>query len=398
MRTIFVIMDGAGDSGIKTPLSSAKIPSLNYLANNGKCGLIYTLKKGSSPQSDVGVMSLLGYDPDKYYTGRGPLEMHGSGIKVNNFLALRANFATYSKNKIIDRRVGRNLSTKESQELAKAINKIKLKEDFIFKPTVEYRGVLVFRKNLSEKITNTDSAYKKNGKISNSESHFNHEFALCKPISKEGKATADLINAFVLESIKILKYNKINKKRVKKGLLPANIILLRDAGNKLPILPKKRNWIAVNSMPLEIGISKLAGFNVIKAKIDLRGDYYKNLNNISKEAIKAIYKNKNSNFYVHFKETDIPGHDGDFNEKVKMLEFIDKKFFSKIKNLKNTLIVVTADHATPVSLKAHSSDPVPVLIYGKGRDSVKSFNEIACKKGSIHLNHGYELMKLIQNL
>ena len=391
-------MDGAGDSGVKTPLSSANIPSLNYLARNGKCGLIYTLKKGIAPQSDVGVMSLLGYNPNKYYTGRGPLEMYGSGIKMDNFLALRANFATYSNHKIIDRRVGRNLSTKEALGLAKSINKIKLKEDFIFKPTVEHRGVLVFKKHLSEKVTNTDAAYKKYGKISHAEKHFNQDFVLCKPLSKEANITSSLINTFTLESIRILKKHSINKRRIKKGFLPANIILLRDAGNKLPKLPKKKNWIAINSMPLEIGISKLAGFKVIKSKIDKKGDYYKNLGNISKESIQSIKRYKHSNFYVHFKETDIPGHDGNFNEKTKMLEFIDKTFFSKIKDLKNTLIVVTADHATPVSLRAHSSNPVPVLIYGKDKDSVKLFNETACKKGSIHLNHGYELMKLIQNL
>jgi 2,3-bisphosphoglycerate-independent phosphoglycerate mutase len=398
MRIIFVIMDGAADHGTKTPLRAANIPSLNYLASNSKCGLIYTLKKGIAPESDVGVISLLGYNPEKYYTGRGPLEMYGSGIKLKNFLALRANFATYSNHKIVDRRVGRNLTTKEALLLSKDINKIKLKSDFIFKPTVEHRGVLVFKNNMSDKITNTDIAYKKHGSISSAESHFNNDFKLCKPLSKEAKNTSALINAFTLESIRILRHHKINKKRIKKGLLPANIILLRDAGNKMPKFPKRKNWIAINSMPLEIGISELAGFHVIRAKLDKGGDYYKNLNNVSKAALKSIKKHKTSNFYVHFKETDIPGHDGKYWDKVKMIEFLDKKFFAKIKNLKNTLIVVTADHATPVSLRSHSSDPVPVLIYGKGKDNINAFNEFDCKKGSIHLKHGYELMKLIQNL
>lgn len=399
MRIIFVILDGAADSGNITPLKAAKIESLNFLAKNGKTGLIFSVKKGIAPESDIGVLSLLGYNPYKYYTGRGPLEMHGCNIKLNKFLAFRANFATAINRNIIDRRAGRNLTTKEAISLANSVNKkVKLNHKFIFKPTTEHRAILVFKSNLPSNVTNTDIGYKKKGIFSTPENITNNEFKFSKPLSKSAKITSSLINEFTLKSREILKNHSVNKGRLKRGLLPANIILLRDPGNKLPRLPKKKNWISISSMPLEIGISRLAGLRVIKAKLDKNGNPYKNITNICNLALKSIKKYKNSNVYVHFKETDIPGHDGDFNEKVKLLEYIDKKFFSEIKSIKNTIIVVTSDHATPVSLKSHSADPVPILIYGNGKDKVRAFNETDCKKGSIKLTKGYKLMELIQNI
>ena len=205
-----------------------------------------------------------------------------------------------------------------------------------------------------------------------------------------------MINEFTLGSIEILNNHPINKRRISRGYMPANIILLRDPGNKLPKFPKKKNWIAINSMPLEIGISKLAGFKVIK--VPLGKDYYENLKNVSDYSIKYLKKYPNKDFYIHFKETDIPGHDGNFKEKQRMVEYLDKVFFSELKNMKNSIIIVTCDHATPTTLRSHSKDPVPVLVHGLGKDYAKEFNELSCSKGSLHINHGYELLSTIQNL
>lgn len=396
MRKILIIMDGASDSGINTPLNSANIPNLNYLALNGKTGLMYTLQKGIAPESDVGVMSILGYNPKKYYRGRGPLEMKGMNVKFKEFTAFRANFATAKNGRIIDRRVGRNLSTKESIELSKSINKIKLSYNFLFKPTIEHRGLFIIKKKLPFNITNTDIGYKKLGLISSALSKFSNKFEFSKSLDKESRVTAEIINEFTLKSIELLKNHPVNKKRISKGYMPANIILLRDPGNELPNFPKRKNWVAINSMPLEIGISKLMGFKVIKAP--LGKDYYQNLKNVSDYAIKYLKKYPKKNFYIHFKETDIPGHDGNFKEKQKMLEYLDEIFFSQIKYIKDSIVIVTCDHATPTNLRSHSKDPVPVLVHGLGKDYSKEFNEVSCSKGSLHINHGYELLSVIQNL
>ena len=172
MKKIFyIVLDGLGDLpikelGDKTPLEAADTPNLDNLAKKAKTGVVYPVKKGIAPESDVAVISLLGYDAHKYYTGRGPLESYAEGLKISSGdLALRVNFATASDDgkTIIDRRVGRNLTTQEATALAGEINtKVRLSSaTFEFKNTIGHRGVLVIRKNgqLSGWITNTDPAY-----------------------------------------------------------------------------------------------------------------------------------------------------------------------------------------------------------------------------------------------
>ncbi|MCM8766009.1 MAG: phosphoglycerate mutase, partial [Candidatus Omnitrophica bacterium] len=174
-KIIYIILDGLGDRPHpdfenKTPLEVANIFYLNQLAGRGQLGLVYPVEKDIAPESDVAVISLLGYDAHKYYTGRGPLECFAEGWEVREGdLAYRVNFATLGKNKeIIDRRVGRNLTAREATLLAKEINeKVKLTDaEFIFKNTLGHRGVLLLRAKrgkLSAKVTNTDPAYGKEG-------------------------------------------------------------------------------------------------------------------------------------------------------------------------------------------------------------------------------------------
>ena len=156
---IFVVLDGIGDRENvalegKTPLEAAKTPNLDQITQKSKLGYCYTVKKDIAPESDTAVISLLGYNPFKQYTGRGPLEALGAKIKLNKGdLALRCNFGTLVEGKLIDRRVGRSLTTQEASELSEELNKkIKLPHKFIFKNTVGHRGVLVIRGPLSANI------------------------------------------------------------------------------------------------------------------------------------------------------------------------------------------------------------------------------------------------------
>ncbi|MBS3159953.1 2,3-bisphosphoglycerate-independent phosphoglycerate mutase [Candidatus Woesearchaeota archaeon] len=393
---VFCIIDGLGDKPCKvlngkTPLEYARIYNLNYLARNGKTGIVYTVQPNFVPQSDQGVLSLLGYNLDKIYTERGPLEAVGANIEFSNGdLAFRANFATVYKGKLIDRRVGRNLTTKEAEILAKDINRnIKLDIGFEFKHTIEHRAVLVLKKNqgviLNNKVSNVDSEY--SGTLN------------CRALNRNAICTAGIINEFLTKSKELLQDHKINKLREKKGLLAANFILLRGAGNQLPILKKKKNWCAVLNMPLEIGIGRLCGMHILKVpSLDLKRDLYKNLYNklefIIKNAKKAIKKNSYDVYYIHFKEIDIPGHDNRPKDKAKMLEILDKKFFSFLKNLKNVEIIVTGDHSTPCELRKHSADPVPILWYGHGNDNVLEFNENSCKNGELGELFGNEVLSI----
>ncbi len=182
-KILYIILDGVGDRpipelGNKTPLEAANTPNMDALAKKGKQGLMYTVGKNIAPESDVAVICLLGYDAHKYYTGRGPLESFAEELDIKDGdAAFRVNFATIDdKGTIIDRRVGRNLSTEEAASLSEEINKkVKLKDaDFIFKNTIGHRGVLVIKSKkskLSGMVTNTDPAWWFRNTFSDDSSH-----------------------------------------------------------------------------------------------------------------------------------------------------------------------------------------------------------------------------------
>ena len=325
MVKIFCILDGIGDRPCKklnglTPLEAANTPNLDYFAARSNHGYDYTLGEKIAPESDEAIMALLGYDPRKYYYGRGPLEAYGAGMQFKEgWLALRTNFSTVDKDgeKIIDRRSGRTLTTKEAKEIEKTINEdVDLGYNFEFKATVGHRGVLIIKCDFSSNISNPDPAYKRVGKFGVAVLEKNMKVQKCKPLDPKSKTleSAKVVNRFVDQTRNILKDHPVNKKRKKNYLLEANIIIPRDAGTELPKLPKKSEWAAIVSMPLEIGITRLAGMTVLnfeypKTKNDIYTQLYEGLNLTLKESIKNIKEGKYKKYFVHFKETDIPGHD-----------------------------------------------------------------------------------------
>ncbi len=407
MKKILVVLDGGCDS-IKdkiTPLQKADLTNLDWFACRSALGMVYPIKKGVAPESDIAVMSILGYNPFRYHTGRGPLEMHGAGLNPKKFLALRLNFATKKNNRIIDRRVARTLSSKEAKSLCKQISKkVKLSVSYILKHTTEHRAILVFLRKLPWEITNTDPDYKRLGKLGVAKNKSENKIIKCKPLSQKAKISADLINEFIEKSSNILENSKINKKRIKGNLLPANILLTRDAGNSLPELPKKRNFTAIVGMPLEIGICKLANIKVLRFKYKQTDRYniYKtlieNLRRTIRASLKYIKSTNYNYYYIHFKETDIPGHDGNFKLKKLMLEILDREFFSQIRKLSDIRIALTCDHATPVSKKGHSADKVPVLIFDNIKRKPQRFDERHAFKGTLKIKYSTQVLGLLQKL
>jgi 2,3-bisphosphoglycerate-independent phosphoglycerate mutase len=416
LKLIYVVIDGLGDLptkefGNETPLGIADTPNMDSLAKQGKTGLMYTVGKGIAPESDVGVISILGYDPFKYSTGRGVLEAVGAGIPVKNGdLALRCNFATLGEGKeIVDRRAGRDLTAEEAETLSQAINKrVKLEAyptSFTFKSTIGYRATLVIKsqaKSLSSKISNTDPAYSRMGDIGVVDTKAEMVLKECQPLDKsnEAKTAATLVNEFVEKSHQVLDNHEVNKRRVKEGKLKANLILTRDAGHRLPNffnINKKHNlrFACLADMPVERGISKLAGMRLV--------DLPPPSGNLKQDCLLRVKKllalqDSYDCFYVHIKGTDEPAHDGNFKLKAQMIATIDQHFFGEFLkkiSLNDYVICITADHATPCKLKAHSDDPVPLLISGndiEGDKAVK-FSEKECGRGSLGvLEHGWELM------
>src|SRR3989338_2500704 len=411
MVKIFVILDGIGDRGCKaldglTPLEAAKTKNLDYFSSKGNGGYVYTVHESIAPESDEAIMALLGYDPSKYYYGRGPLEAYGAGMEFKEgWLALRANFATLEGKKIIDRRAGRTLTTKEAKELEKTINeKVKLEYPFEFKATVGHRGILIIKEGeFSENISNVDPAYKKIGKFGVAAQGTINNIDAARPLdpNKRTKTSADLVNDFVKQSMEILRDHPVNKQRNKKYLLSANAILLRDAGTILPELPQKTGWGAVVSMPLEIGISKLSGMNIIKFEYPkttskgLINNLYNGLNETIKHSKSAIKEGKYKKYLIHFKETDVMGHDNNPEEKKKMIELIDKEFFGFLREINDTELVVTGDHASPCEIRGHAADAVPLLHFNlkkEKKDTVQRFNESACQDGYYGQMYGKDVL------
>lgn len=418
-KILYIVLDGLGDLpiealGNKTPLEAAVTPEMDRLAQSGKTGMIYPVEKGIAPESDIAVISLLGYDAHKYYTGRGPLESFAEGLEVNDGdLALRVNFATAGDDAVIikDRRVGRNLTTQEATGLSKEINsKVTLSSGtFEFRNTIGHRGILVIRgmrSGLSGWVTNTDPAYDREGVFGIAKEKFELKVAKSQAMpgfenNNEAIEGAKLLNEFTQKSHKVLQESAINKKRIAAGKLPANIILSRDAGDHLPKFPKiseEFGGLKIGSfveMPVEKGIALLTGMEVVDVP-SRTGDLEVDYGVWAKIASKQI--KEFDALYIHIKGPDEPGHDGDYKAKKDNIEAIDKYFFAPLLSridLKNVIIAVTADHSTPCNLKAHSADPVPFLVYGEGiePDGSMSFSEKSARLGSLGEILGREFLK-----
>jgi 2,3-bisphosphoglycerate-independent phosphoglycerate mutase len=379
---------------------------------------MYSVGKGVAPESDAAVISLLGYDPFKYSTGRGIIEAVGAGLSVaDGDLALRCNFATLGEgNAIIDRRVGRTLTTDEAAELSKAANeKVKLEScpaTFKFKNTLGHRAVLVMKSIegcLSSHITNSDPAYAMVNGIGVATPNVEMVLKKCVPTenTREARNAAGLVNEFIQKTHKLWESHEVNRKRAAKGKLKANVLLTRDAGHLLPKFFNINerynvNFAALADMHAERGIAQLAGMQAT-----LLPPPSGNIEEDCEVRVKKLLEilPLYDCFYIHLKGPDEPAHDGDCDRKTAIISSIDKNFFGKLLQeiaLKDYIVCITADHATPCALKVHSDTPVPVLISGgniKG-DKVTKFSETECENGSLGvIDRGCELMpKLIELL
>ena len=380
-KILFIILDGLGDEpipafGKKTPLDAAKTPNLDFLAENGMCGLAQVEFEGATPTSEECHFSLFGYNPRAYKIRRGIIVATGAGMKAQKGdVALRGNLATVDeKLNMIDRRAGR---PKNPEPFIRALQGVKIRGvKFLVKSATEHRlGIIMRGKGLDPDVSDGDPYYGKLAKKARK----------IKPLekSKEAEFTAKVLNEFLERACQILKEHPENKKRKEKGLPQVNYVLVRGASSlpKLPSFKEKYGLKAccIAGKFLYKQIAKILGMDFATVK----GATGKPDTNLKGKFETAKRKLKNHDFiFLHIKAADSLAEDGNFLEKKEFIERIDWNMRG-LKDLKNVLIIITCDHSTCSLLKRHCKNPCPVLIYGAGKDEVAQFSEKSCKKGKL---------------
>ncbi len=390
-KAILLILDGVGDLPTpKTPLQAAKKPNLDRLAKNGVTGLLSPVGRGIVPGSDTGHLQILGYDPKIFYCGRGPLEALGIGMELEEEdVAFRTNFATVEKGVVVDRRAGR-IDTESGRAFEKYLSTKIEDVEVMFKHSVQHRGAIVLRgKGLSPNVSDTDP-------------HEKAQVLECFALDEtaEAEKTARIVNKYTEFAMKKLSEAPENRERKGRGKPPANALLLRGAGvyRKIPSMIERFdvNAVCIAGGALYRGVATYIGMDVFLVIGDPSTDLTR-----FKEKIKAVKKALESYdfIFLHIKAPDNYGHDGDFRGKKEIIEKIDKEIIPVLEKT-GAYLVITGDHSTPCSRKAHSGHAVPILVYGKDEraDKVKKFDEISCMEGGLGHVEGKDIMPIILNL
>ncbi len=364
-KIVMLVMDGLGglplEPGGKTELEAARTPNLDALAALSAMGLSVPLGPGITVESGPGHLALFGYDPLEYRIGRGVLEAVGIGFDLEpNDIAIRGNYCTVDDAGVVtDRRAGR-IPNEISKELSKLLT-TRIEDVDLFVETVrEHRLAIILRgPGLSPNVGGTDPL--KNGYPPQS----------IRALDPEAGKTARVLSLFVERSRQILETYKPKP--------PANMLLMRgiDQYPHFTAFPELYGLraAAVAVYPTYRGIAKLVGMQVLPVEGGTTADEFTTLEK---------HWNDFDFFYLHVKETDLAGEDGDFPRKVNIIESVDN-LMPRLMALQPDVVIVCGDHSTPAALKGHSWHPVPVLIYSKyvRADGVAEFGEHACARGSL---------------
>lgn len=395
-KILLIVCDGLSDRPVreferKTPLQAARKPAMDALARHGVNGTMDVIGHGVIPGSDTAHLALFGYDPHKVYTGRGPIEAAGAGIELSkDDVAFRCNFATVDGSmRVVDRRAGRIKSG--TAELAEAVTGMAIGDlTAIFKEGSEHRGVLVLRgSGLDHRVSDVDP-------------HSEGRILESKALVPEAKKTAKAVNEFVRRSHEALASHPVNRQRVDDGLLPANAILPRGAGSVRELEQMTSRYgikcAAVAGVTLVKGICRMVGMSVPDvpgATGGLDTDYRAK----GQAALRLL--ESHDLVFVNIKAGDIAGHDGDFRTKVRVVESIDAMLGTLLKDIHEDVVVaLTCDHSTPVAVRDHSADPVPLSVSGGGArvDGVKEFDEVSVAAGALGRIRGMDLMPILLGL
>lgn len=402
-KIIIFIGDGLGDRpvaslGGKTPLEAAATPSLDHLAANGLSGMLNPVAPGRRIGSDTAHMAILGYDPFKYYKGRGPFEAKGVGLDLKpGDVAFRCNFSTVEGRKVTDRRAGR-IKTGTDQ-LAAAVNEKAGLIDGVqclFKESVEHRAALLLRgEGLDFRITEVDPH------------HEGADYPDCEPLPEAANdpgaiKTAAVVNKWVQLAYEALKDHPVNKQRIAEGLPPANIALPRGVGTAVQLQPFKEKYDLSGAMIVEVdlvrGLGQYLDMEVVEVPGATGGQDTDEIA-IAKAVVEAL--GHNDFVLANIKCPDLGGHDGNAEKKMEAIQKVDRAIGYLLANVdfETTVIMVTGDHCTPVSFMDHTGDAVPAVFYGCGvrPDDVQTYGERPAMHGGLSHFTGEDIMTLLTN-
>jgi 2,3-bisphosphoglycerate-independent phosphoglycerate mutase len=390
MKLVVLLGDGMADLPLaalqgKTPLQAAKKPNMDRLARQGKSGLAQTVPEGFPPGSDVANLSVMGYSPGKHYSGRAPLEAAAMGMRLDEAdIAFRCNFVTIVDGIMKDYSAG-HITSEEGRELIEALQPL-MPERRLY-AGVSYRNLLVLKAGAKALCTPP------------------HDIS-DKPVAEHlpHGPDSELLTRLMEAARPVLARHPVNIRRISEGKRPANAIWLWGQG-PAPVMPAFAEKYGlkgamISAVDLLKGIGRYAGLEVI----DVAGSTgtidtnYEGKVKATQEALKSC-----DFVYLHIEAPDEAGHEGNTLLKVRAIELFDEKVVGPVvegleKSGEDWRVLLLPDHATPISIKTHSCDPVPFTIMGTGieQDSVEHFDEDAAKQGAYGLVEATELVGMMR--
>ncbi|WP_324822817.1 cofactor-independent phosphoglycerate mutase [Sinanaerobacter sp. ZZT-01] len=397
MKYLILVADGAGDEPIKelggkTPLETANIKNINQLAKKGTVGVVSTVPEGIAPGSDAANLSVMGYDPRVYLTGRSPLEAASIGIDMSDTdVAFRCNIVTlqgegaYEDLTVLDHSAG-DITTEEADELIKAVNEKFGNELIQFYTGVSYRHCMIVKNGETDYVLTPP-----------------HDILTKKVREYMPKGEgADFIYNMMKESYELLSKHPVNIRRVEKGLNPANSIWIWGQGKKPQLSSFYDKYqikgATISAVDLIKGIGICAGLKSVDVE-GATGTIHTNFSGKAEAAIQQ-FKDGMDFIYLHVEAPDECSHQGDLSGKISSLELIDEKIVGPvIEYLRSTgeafRFLVLPDHQTPISIRTHAGKPVPFVLYDSSKeteaDESKGFNETAAAASGLFFGNGYEL-------
>ncbi len=398
MKYIIVVPDGMADKkieelGDRTPMEYADLAAMDDLARAGETGTVRTIPLDMSPGSDIANLSVMGYDPHKYHTGRSPLEAVSLGLELEeDDVIFRCNFVTltnepeYVERKMIDHSAG-ELVTRDSNMLIDYLKASLETDDVKFFQGVSYRNIVIWKNGPIEiRLTPPHDILEK--KIG--------------PYLPKGEG-ANTILRLMATSSKLLLAHPLNREKVDKGFKPANSIWLWGQGRR-PYLDSffekfGLRGSVISAVDLIRGIGRCAGLDIIDVE-GATGTIETDFSGKAKAAVDTLLSGKDF-VYLHIEAPDECSHQGDISKKIRALELIDREVVGHIKGAmdksgEDYRLMVIPDHPTPISIRTHSSDPVPFLIYDSTIEDrpdaqVSGFNEHSAAASGLHFEEGFRL-------